>query len=485
MLRDARLGKAEEYFVEYTSSVEFDTNLVRYDLLGSMAHVVMLMERGILPEKDASALLRGLLELYRRGVELRKEDEDVHMAVERELHRIAGDAAGRLHTARSRNDQVALDLRMLLRDMLNTLSGRILELMEVLLRIAESGAEVVMPGYTHLQRAQPVTLGHHMMAHFWTLSRDLERLEQAYARLNRSPLGACALAGTSFGIDRRRTAELLGFAGVIENSQDAVASRDFMLEPLSASALVCVNLSRLAEELILWSTQEFGFVELASEYCSTSSMMPQKKNPDALEILRARCARVFGALTSGLGICKALPLAYNRDLQEVSPVVVEALKLTESSVRMLTLILSSARFREERMREACTPYMSATLLAEVIARECGLEFRRAHALVARAVALAEQAGGEEHLAEKLREAAGEAGVELCLSPERVESLLSPEGSLKALKSEGSASPATLRAQMERAAAVMREHRAKLGERVRRVEEAYSSLLTHARRVAGV
>lgn len=482
MLRDARLGKADERFLHYTASIDFDRRLVRYDLLGSMAHVLMLMERGIITRGDAARILSGLLELYRGGVELRDEDEDVHMAVERLLHALAGDVAGKMHTARSRNDQVALDLRMLLRDELNRLCGRMIELMRVLLRIAEQHIETVMPGYTHLQRAQPVTIAHHMLAHFWSLSRDLERLEQAYRRLNRSPLGACALAGTSFSIDRRRTAELLGFSGIVENSQDAVASRDFMLEPLAACAIASVSLSRIAEELILWSTSEFGFVELDARYCSTSSMMPQKKNPDALELMRARSAKVFGALTTALAMLKALPLAYNRDLQELSPVVLDALETLGSSAEMLGAILGSTRFRRDRLREACSQEMGATLLAEMLARECGMEFRRAHALVAKAAALAEGGGS---IAMCLQEAAEELGLELCLSAEAVEKLLTPEGCVQALSSEGSASAASLRRQLEHARQVLEEREAALRGREAGLRRALDALLEYSRRVAGV
>lgn len=489
MLREGRLGKGvDAEFADYTSSLAFDMHLLEYDLLGSMAHALMLGRRGIIKEEEMRSLLGGLLSIYRsRDLKLDPALEDVHIAIEARLFEEIGEVAGRLHTARSRNDQVALDLRMLARDRINRISRALLALEEVLLRLAEENKNTIMPGYTHLQRAQPVTLAHHMLAYFWAFMRDLERLEDAYGRVNHSPLGACALAGTSFPISREEVARILGFAGVVENSQDAVASRDFLIEPMAALALLASNLSRLAGELILWSTAEFGFVELSDELSSTSSIMPQKKNPDALEIMRARSARAIGNLTSALALVKALPLAYNRDLQELSPLALDSFEVLEASVSMLGRILSTADFNHERMRAACEgDFLTATELADYLVRERGLTFRSAHRIVGRLVAEAVKAGLSpgEVTPEMLDRAAQEAiGKALGLSRAEVERCLSPEKSIAGKRSEGSPSPQAVEASIGRGRARLAELRAKLEERERKVKEALESLLKEVERLA--
>ena len=489
MLREGRLGGGvDPEFARYTSSITFDTHLLRYDLLGSMAHAVMLGRQGIITLEEARSILRGLLALYRKGeLKLEPELEDVHAAVEAELFREAGKAAGRLHTARSRNDQVALDLRMLARDRIIGASKALLRLLEVLLNLAEENVDTIMPGYTHLQRAQPTTLAHHLLAHFWALLRDLERLQQAYARVNLSPLGACALAGTGFEIDRRLVAELLGFDGVVENSQDAVASRDFLLEPMAALALLAVTLSRIAEELILWSTQEFGFVELSDELSSTSSIMPQKKNPDALEIMRARCARAMGNLASALAIMKAIPLAYNRDLQELSPLALDSFEILESSASMLAKVLESAKFNRERMRSACEDFITATELADCLVRDKGLAFREAHQIVGRLVARAVEQGisPRQVTPEMLSSAAEEVtGSPLRLSEAELRRCLSPEESVRSRRSGGSPSPEAVKASLQRAGRRLQELNALVEDRERRVREAFDSLLKEVERLVG-
>jgi argininosuccinate lyase len=489
MLREGRLGEGvDAEFARYTSSLAFDVNILEYDILGSMAHAIMLGKRGIIREEEMRSILRGLLNIYRsKNLKLEHELEDVHIAVEARLFEEVGEAAGKLHTARSRNDQVALDLRMLARDRINRISRALLTLEEVLLKIAEDNKHALMPGYTHLQRAQPATLAHHMLAHFWTFLRDLERLQDAYARVNLSPLGACALAGTSFAIDREEVARLLGFGGIVENSQDAVASRDFLLEPMAALALLGVNLSRLAEELILWSTAEFGFVELSDELSSTSSIMPQKKNPDALEIMRARSARAVGNLTSALALVKALPLAYNRDLQELSPIALDSFEIIEASVSMLTKILSSAEFKPHKMRAACDDFLTATELADYLVREKGLAFRTAHRIVGRLVAKAVKAGvsPQEVTPEMLDDAAQEViGEPLRLSSAELERCLSPEKSIAEKHSKGSPSPEAVDTSIRRGRVKLAELRAKLEERERKVKEAFESLLREVEKLAG-
>jgi argininosuccinate lyase len=489
MLREGRLGgRVDPEFARYTSSMAFDAHLLEYDLLGSMAHAIMLGRRGIVGEEDVRRILRGLLEIYRkRDLKLEHELEDVHLAIEARLFREIGEPAGRLHTARSRNDQVALDLRMLARERITRVSKALLRLLEVLLNLAEENVRTLMPGYTHLQRAQPTTLAHHLLAHFWALLRDLERLQEAYARVNLSPLGACALAGTGFDIDRRLVAELLGFDGMVENSQDAVASRDFLLEPMAVLALLAVNLSRIAEELILWSTSEFGFLELSDELSSTSSIMPQKKNPDALEIMRARCARAMGNLASGLAIVKALPLAYNRDLQELSPLALDSFEVLESSASILARILSTSSFNRERMRSACEDFLTATELADYLVREKGLTFREAHRIVGKLVASALKAGVgvAEVTPEMLSSAAKDVtGSPLELSAHELRRCLLPEESLSSRRSEGSPSPEAVEQSLQRARKRVEELRALVEERERRVREAFKSLLEEVERLVG-
>jgi|Deesub1362B_J571_1020462.scaffolds.fasta_scaffold00426_1 argininosuccinate lyase len=490
MLREGRLGKSvDAEFARYTSSLAFDRNILEYDILGSMAHALMLGRRGIIQEEEMKRILAGLLKIYRsRSVSLDHALEDVHVAVEARLFEEIGETAGKLHTARSRNDQVALDLRMLARDRINRISRALLALEEVLLKISGENKETPMPGYTHLQRAQPTTLAHHMLAHFWSFARDLERLEDAYRRVNLSPLGACALAGTSFPIDRTEVARLLGFSGIVENSQDAVASRDFLLEPLSALAILAVNLSRLAEELILWSTAEFGFVELSDELSSTSSIMPQKKNPDALEIMRARVARAIGNLTSAFALVKALPLAYNRDLQELSPVALDSFEILEASVSMLSRILSTAEFKHERMRATCEgDFLTATELADYLVREKGLAFRTAHRIVGRLVAGAVKAGisPDKITPEMLDDAALEViGKPLGLSKEELECCLSLEKSIAGKRSTGAPSPPAVEESISRGEAKLAEFRARLEDRERKVKEAFEALLKEVERLAG-
>ena len=489
MLRGGRLGEGvDAQFARYTSSVAFDAHLLKYDLLGSMAHAIMLGRQGILSEEEMKSILRGLLALYRsRDVKLEPELEDVHAAVEARLFEEIGEPAGKLHTARSRNDQVALDLRMLARDRIIRVSRAVASLAEALLGVAEENVDTLMPGYTHLQRAQATTLAHHLLAHVFALLRDLERLEQAYARVNLSPLGACALAGTGFEIDRRLVAELLGFEGIVENSQDAVASRDFLLEPMAALALLAVTLSRIAEELILWSTQEFGFVELSDELSSTSSIMPQKKNPDALEIMRARCARAMGNLASALALMKALPLAYNRDLQELSPLALDSFEILESSASMLAKVLSTAEFNRKRMRSACDDFITATELADYLVKEKGLTFRTAHQIVGRLVAKAVKAGltPEEITPEMLASAAEEVtGSTLKLGERELRRCLSPEESVRSKKSDGSPSPEAVAESLRRARQKLKEIEAKIEDRERRVKEAFDSLLKEVERLVG-
>lgn len=379
----------------YTTSLGFDRRLWPYDIAQSIAHARMLGRQGIIPEEDARRIVAGLEALAREIRDdpalLEGPDEDIHSAVERLLAERIGQSALRLHTARSRNDQVATDLRLFVREAIDRIDEATARLQQALLERAEQEATTVMPGLTHLQPAQPVTLGHHLMAYVQMLFRDRERLKEARRRANVLPLGSGALAGAAFPVDREGVARELGFDGVTENSLDAVADRDFACDFLYACSLIMVHLSRLGEELILWNHPAFGFVELPDRLATGSSMMPQKKNPDAAELMRGRAGRAVGHLVALLTVLKGLPLAYNRDLQEDKEGVFDAADQTLLSLEMAAELVRSVRFRRDRMRAACTGDLLATELADYLARR-GMPFREAHAVVGRIVADVQAAG---------------------------------------------------------------------------------------------
>ncbi len=388
-----RFAEPTDAFVEaFTASVAFDKRLYRHDIAGSIAHARMLAQVGILTQDEAEAIAAGLAAIQadiEAGTFIWSvAREDVHMNIEAALTERIGEVGKKLHTARSRNDQVATTVRLYLRDGIDELGAGLRGLAAVFLRLAEREAETVMPGFTHLQVAQPVTLGHHILAWFEMITRDAERLIDARKRVNVMPLGAGALAGTSFPIDRDMTARALGFAQPAENSLDAVSDRDFVIEFAAAAALIMVHLSRMAEELVLWSTPQFGFIELADGFCTGSSIMPQKKNPDVPELLRGKSARVIGNLTALLVLMKGQPLAYNKDNQEDKEPLFDTLDTVRDSVRALTELLPATTFHRERMRrEALRGYPTATDLADYLVRR-GLAFRDAHEAAARAVRLA-------------------------------------------------------------------------------------------------
>ncbi len=375
----------------FNASLPFDRALWREDLWQNRVHARMLKEVGLLTEEELRAILEGLdqieAEIQAGTFPWREELEDVHMNLEARLVELIGPLGGKLHTARSRNDQVATDLRLYLRGALEELLGLLLALRRVLVQEAEKHLQnlTVLPGYTHLQRAQPILLAHWFLAYYEMLKRDAGRLEDAKGRLNESPLGAAALAGTGFPIDRHFTAEALGFRAPMRNSLDAVASRDFALEVLSALNIGQLHLSRLAEELILYSTEEFGFVEIPDAFATGSSIMPQKKNPDVLELIRAKAGRVLGALVGLSTVVKALPLAYNKDLQEDKGPLFEALATYRDSLALLAALIPGLRWKEARMRQAAEEgFLLATELADYLA-EKGLPFREAHHVVGRLV----------------------------------------------------------------------------------------------------
>ena len=389
MIREGRLGaEVDEDFAVYTSSLSFDRKIFRFDIIASMAHAMMLEKIGVINKEELSDILRGLHQILNEGFESLDIDprlEDIHVAVEKKLIKKIGATGGKLHTARSRNDQIACDLRLWIREEIVMVYEDLLKLISVLLQKSEENVNTIIPGYTHLQRAQPTTLAHHFLAYVDTLLRNTDRLLHAYHVVNKNPLGACAFATSSFPIDREFTTKILGFDEVLENSMDAVSSRDFMIELLFCLATIMIDLSRISEEIVLWSTQEFGFVELSSNMCSTSSIMPQKKNPDALELLRAKSSRVIGNLASGLTILRALPQSYNRDLQELSPIVAESLDISRSSIRVLRKIIETMKINKDKTRESCDESILATDLADFLVKIEKIPFREAHRLVATSI----------------------------------------------------------------------------------------------------
>ncbi len=382
---------------EINASLPFDKRLWRQDIRGSVAHAKMLGAQGIIAPADAGAIIAGLegvaADYERDGVAVDLALEDIHMATEARLAERIGPVAGRLHTARSRNDQVATDFRLWVRDAMNEVDAGLCDLQRALVRRAADHADAVMPGFTHLQSAQPVTLGHHLMAYYEMLRRDRSRFADARARLNECPLGSAALAGTGFPIDRDATAAALGFDRPTANSLDAVSDRDFALDYLMAATQTALHLSRLAEEIVIWASQPFGFVALPDAYSTGSSIMPQKRNPDAAELVRGHAGRILGCMTALAVTMKGLPLAYSKDMQDDKPPLFEAHDLLGLCLAAMTGMVETLTFRTDRMRAlAESGFATATDLADWLVREANVPFREAHHITGRAVKAAEQAG---------------------------------------------------------------------------------------------
>jgi argininosuccinate lyase len=374
---------------EFSASIHFDKRLYRYDIEGSIAHCRMLAASKIISDEEASLIVAGLGEILReidRGeIQLSSGQEDIHMAIEQRLIQKIGDVGGKLHTARSRNDQICLDMRLYLRDMISQCRILILELQKVIVNLAEQNLGVIMPGFTHLQHAQPILLSHHLMAYYEMFRRDDERLEGCLRRTNVLPLGSAALAGTTLPIKMEWTAQCLNFPRITENSIDAVSDRDYLVEFNAAAALIMMHVSRMAEELILWSTSEFAFIEISDAFCTGSSIMPQKKNPDVPELMRGKTARVYGNLIALLTLLKALPLAYNRDLQEDKEPIFDTVDTVVNTLRILPRLLLEVRFNRERLATmALEGFTLATDLADYLVRK-GVPFRRAHHVVGQIV----------------------------------------------------------------------------------------------------
>jgi len=439
--------KPDELMTRINASIAFDKRLWREDIAASKAHAAMLREQGIISEADGAAILRGLddiaAEYERDGVPERLELEDIHMTVEHRLGELIGPTAGRLHTARSRNDQVATDFRLWVRNACDEAVNAIRALQRVLVERADEHVETIMPGFTHLQVAQPVTLGHHLMAYYEMLRRDVSRFTDARVRMNESPLGSAALAGSGFPIDRERTADALGFDGATANSLDSVSDRDFAVDYLTADAQCSLHLSRLAEELIIWASAPFGFVKLSDQFSTGSSIMPQKRNPDAAELVRGHSGRIVGALTSLMVTMKGLPLAYSKDMQDDKEPVFEARDLLILSLEALAGMLESVEFVPERMRAAAARgFSTATDLADWLVREADIPFREAHHITGRAVKAAEDRGCDlaDLSVDVLRHIDGRID-------ERVYDVLSVDASVRSRTSFGGTAPERVREQI--------------------------------------
>ncbi len=472
--------------MQFLSSMEADRHIADADILVDIAHVLMLDRQKLNDRKVTAEILKFLLKLQEEGVPDEAFDhrfEDVHAGIESLLIAEAGsEAGGRMHMGRSRNDEVATCIRIRLRrELLWEMTG-LVRLRQVLLALAAKHTESVMPGFTHLQHAQPTTLAHHLLAYEQAFGRDFDRLRDAYARVNLSPLGAAAFASTGYPIDRQYTATLLGFEGLVENSMDAVATRDFALETLADLSILMVNTSRLCEELVIWSSSFVKFVTLDDAFCSTSSIMPQKKNPDTAEIMRAKSASVFGAFAGALVTVKGLPMSYNRDLQELTPNIWRGMHDARASLFLLADMLASAEFDQTRMKEeAAKGFSTATELADTLVRSYGLPFRTAHSIVGRAVAK-----GSLSLA-TLEEAAQEIGAKVSLRKKgltqaKIDEVLDPAWSLALRTAPGGPAPAATKAAIRSRKKQAAADAALTEKRLARLAKTKAKLLADARRM---
>ncbi|AUZ05056.2 MULTISPECIES: argininosuccinate lyase [Vitreoscilla] len=437
-----------ELVKKYTGSIDFDKRLATWDIQGSLAHAQMLQKVGVLSEQDLADIQQGMAEILediQNGrIEWSLDLEDVHMNIERRLTDKIGDAGKRLHTGRSRNDQVATDIRLWLRDEITVIQDLIRALQTSLLDLAEENVDVVMPGFTHLQVAQPVSFGHHMLAYVEMLGRDFERMVDCRKRVNRMPLGAAALAGTTYPIDRTITAELLGFEQICQNSLDAVSDRDFAIEFTAAASLVMVHLSRLSEELILWMSPRVGFIDIADRFCTGSSIMPQKKNPDVPELVRGKSGRVVGHLMGMIVLMKSQPLAYNKDNQEDKEPLFDTVDTLVDTLRIYADMMRGVTVKADNMRAAVMQgFAMATDLADYLVKK-GMPFRDSHEVVALAVRFADGKGVD------LSELAFEELAQFSdLIAEDVFEYLTPEGALNARDHVGGTAPNQVRAQIAR------------------------------------
>ena len=485
-IRQGRLsGERSANLEHFLASMDADRWIAEADLLVDMAHLLGLRRQGIIDEAPARALMAALLDLHDHGLPAEAFDErfeDIHAGKEACLiDRVGEDIGGRLHMGRSRNDEVATCIRIRLKQEIIALVRSLADLRATLLDVAAGHTETVMPGFTHLQHAQPTTLAHYLLAYEQAFSRDAARLREAYARVDVSPLGSAAFASTGFPLDRDYTARLLGFARPAANSMDAVAARDFALEVLSSTTISMTTTSRLCEELVLWSTSFFGFVQLDDAYCSSSSIMPQKKNPDVAEIMRAKAGTVAGALTAAITITKGLPMSYNRDLQELTPHLWRGVEAARESLPLLSGMIGTATFNTERMAaEAGRGFSTATELADVLVREYGLAFRTAHRIVGRAVR-----HGSLDLATlegAAREAAGLSVVDLGVTQERIDAVLDPRHAVAVRTITGGPAPAAVAVQLAEQKELLARDVAWAKETEAALSRAFEDLISESRRM---
>jgi len=458
----SRSWSANDEFLSFTASVDFDRRLWKYDIAGSIAHAHTLAHAGVITQMELKRMTSGLKAIARDvsngNARLDPHLEDVHMNIESMVTKRIGNTGEKLHTGRSRNDQVALDLRLAAREMLVRTTLEVLGIQDALLRMANDNSNTVMPGYTHLQHAQPVLLSHHLLAHFWRLDRDMQRILQCYSRTNISPLGSGALAGTGFGLDRTICAKMLMMKQVTENSLDAVSDRDFVAEAAFALSLLMIHLSSLCEELVLWSSHEFGFVRLPKKLSSGSSMMPQKRNPDIPELVRGKSGRVVGDLVAILTVLKSLPLAYNRDLQEDKENLFDVFDTVGASLHALTTFLTELEFDAVRMgKSAEAGLMTATDLADFLASQ-GVPFRTAHGIIRD---IAEESGGDQA---KFNEIAADAITKIVPNVNRSRlSQFTVEKSVSRRDSDGGTALPAVAKQTKKANAAMARNRRALEE----------------------
>jgi len=479
-------GERTGEMMKFLSSMRADRCIADADVLVDIAHVLMLDKQKIIDREITKQLLPALVELFDEGVPEEVFDdrfEDIHAGIETLLIEAVGaEAGGRMHMGRSRNDEVATCIRIKLRDDLLKQMAALLKVREVLVALAEQHIETVMPGFTHLQHAQPTVLAHHLLAYEQAFSRDFDRLEGAYIRVNQSPLGAAAFASTGYPINREYTATLLGFDGLVSNTMDAVATRDFALETLADLSILMANTSRLCEDLIIWSTSFAKFVTLDDAFCSTSSIMPQKKNPDTAEIMRAKSGSVFGAFTGALITVKGLPMSYNRDLQELTPNIWRGMRDAKESLRLLVEMLSSANFDTERMKEeAGKGFSTATELADTFVRSYGLPFRTAHNIVGRAVQK-----GDLSLA-TLEDAAKELDCDLSLvgkglTQQNIDDVLDVKYTISLRKATGGPAPLAIKIAIDERKKQLDADSAAIDVSLARLSKARDDLIMEARRL---
>lgn len=467
-LRSGRLGKKmSAKTAEFTSSLEFDRYIFQADIECNLAHTTMLSRQKIIDPLIADKIIQSLKKLKNEGIEALNLDhsvEDIHMAVENYVTGEVGEEAGFMHTAKSRNDQVATDLRIVLKEKLVEIQGFILEFIGGILEMADEHQETVMIGYTHLQHAQPTTFAHHLLAYAHSLKRDYERLKDAYKRVDLNPLGSAAMTTTSFPIDRNITTDLLGFSAYMENSMDAVSSRDFIAETIFSLSLLVTTLGKICEEMVLWSTYEFGIIEIADEFSSTSSIMPQKKNPDVAEIARGKSGILYGELVTILTILKALPYTYNRDLQEITPHLWNGVKHSQEILDMVANMLLSVKVNKERCLElAGANFATATDLADIMVREKKMPFRTAHKIVGRMVteAINQKLKPEEVTGEFLDKISVDiTGDKLNLDEDLIKKALDPLENVKMRTVPGGPSPLMVQKSMDNLKEYINKERAK-------------------------